>query len=1049
MPFLPYPPTTTSEAIAVFKQDVEILHDIVHGGDDVVVDTESGETPSINNVITFFQNAGEDLLANISQQGNEVINSIGYAYLDPYTFTTGATITASNQALRRVSDGEYFRWAGTLPKVVAPNTNPLSDPLYIAVGNGALAGKIPTVSVEQYGASLVASPEQNAIAIQQALNDNAGIKAVFLPKYYTIDRTILVPSNSIFFGAGKNVSGLRMDSSVARGEPVLITGHRLVRGENIIIRDMKIDFNRDRWSISPSTSSWQALVPALPYSGSNHEVNRSAVMVCNSKNVKLERLKVLDAYKHGIDVSAPWYGDGVGNAITYDTHPSQYVVVEDCEVSGCGDDNITTHQCSYVWINRCVSGESSGAMVAGNSNSFEIDDGSRNVWLTNFVAYKADNGVQIKGHQDRPAPYNVFVNNGIVLNCRNSLEIRHTGWYGSLSDAEDLEPLLDENGNPITVSGSSQTARNVFVDNVMIVAPREWSTGGTMRAAHSCIRIRSYENVALSNVSCIDGDLDLAKTIDNYLPRTPLSSGRIVQINQGASKVRFDNLTIQGFADETSGVRIYGTAGDGISFDGFTVINSAKNGLYQSGTAAVSIDNYTIIGDQMSNNTAGKFETDPNSYGIRTTDNISTMIGAGKIIGYPFPCRFRGVEHTTAINGINMPMYIGRGGVVRTTNAEGFDIERSVEAGTGRMLRLIRAGEKSGYLFATEDNAWFAYDQDNQIGGILGRVTNTEDTRTGLYQWSDTTLSPLGTTRTRDLGSTAQEFNNVYANTNRSRSNITSTNLASTAKATGAATAVNQTIGTSVDAGYAAIVYNNTATSSGTYSFAKARGTESAPLAVQVGDRLGEQWFSGWTGTQFLRGAGILGIARGTINSTNMGGALQFRTQATGSGALSIRWEMDENGHFIPTTDNTLNIGAASTRVKEIFAGNSVINTSDARMKTKIRGFTEDEINAAIELSNEIGFYQWLDSVEEKGDKARQHCGMTVQRAIEIMESYGLDPMSYGFICYDEWDEIPEVLNEETGEVEQVFVQAGNRYSFREGQLNMFIMKGLTAKLNK
>jgi hypothetical protein len=271
---------------------------------------------------------------------------------------------------------------------------------------------------------------------------------------------------------------------------------------------------------------------------------------------------------------------------------------------------------------------------------------------------------------------------------------------------------------------------------------------------------------------------------------------------------------------------------------------------------------------------------------------------------------------------------------------------------------------------------------------------------------------------------------------------------ATTRKQTGASTPHFQLIGTSVDTGYGAIVYNNTATSSGTYNFAKARGTEAAPEAIQVADRMGETWFSGWSGTRFLRGAGVLGIARGTINSTNMGGALQFRTQASGSGALSIRWEIDENGNFTPMTDNTLNIGSGALRAKEIFAGNGVINTSDARLKTPVREMTPDEIAAAKQLAKEIGFFQWLSSVEEKGESARAHCGMTVQRAIDIMESHNLDPMAYGFVCYDEWDEVHEIYDEETGEINQQYMAAGNRYSFREGQLLMFIAKGFEARLS-
>lgn len=51
MSFLPYPPANTSEAIAVFKQDVQIAHDIVHGDDVTNVDTESGLVPSFSKLV--------------------------------------------------------------------------------------------------------------------------------------------------------------------------------------------------------------------------------------------------------------------------------------------------------------------------------------------------------------------------------------------------------------------------------------------------------------------------------------------------------------------------------------------------------------------------------------------------------------------------------------------------------------------------------------------------------------------------------------------------------------------------------------------------------------------------------------------------------------------------------------------------------------------------------------------------------------------------------------------------------------------------------------
>lgn len=51
MAFLPYPPTNTTQAIALLKQDVEIAHDIVHGDVNTQVDTENGLVPSFAKVV--------------------------------------------------------------------------------------------------------------------------------------------------------------------------------------------------------------------------------------------------------------------------------------------------------------------------------------------------------------------------------------------------------------------------------------------------------------------------------------------------------------------------------------------------------------------------------------------------------------------------------------------------------------------------------------------------------------------------------------------------------------------------------------------------------------------------------------------------------------------------------------------------------------------------------------------------------------------------------------------------------------------------------------
>lgn len=51
MSFLPYPPANATEAIAVFQQDIQIAHDIIHGDNTQQVDTEGGIVPTFAKVI--------------------------------------------------------------------------------------------------------------------------------------------------------------------------------------------------------------------------------------------------------------------------------------------------------------------------------------------------------------------------------------------------------------------------------------------------------------------------------------------------------------------------------------------------------------------------------------------------------------------------------------------------------------------------------------------------------------------------------------------------------------------------------------------------------------------------------------------------------------------------------------------------------------------------------------------------------------------------------------------------------------------------------------
>lgn len=186
--------------------------------------------------------------------------------------------------------------------------------------------------------------------------------------------------------------------------------------------------------------------------------------------------------------------------------------------------------------------------------------------------------------------------------------------------------------------------------------------------------------------------------------------------------------------------------------------------------------------------------------------------------------------------------------------------------------------------------------------------------------------------------------------------------------------------------------------------------------------------------------------------TTNTPTDISFETTAVGSNIRRSVWRIGTVGTLAPSTDNSVDIGGASVRVAQIYAVKGTINTSDARLKNDVREMSDPETEAAKAIAKEIGFWTWKEQADM--NDVREHCGLTVQRAIEIMESFGLEPFKYGFICYDKWDE-QTVVSEygpanEDGTENPIYktIPAGDRYSFRLDELNMFIAKGFEARLS-
>lgn len=178
---------------------------------------------------------------------------------------------------------------------------------------------------------------------------------------------------------------------------------------------------------------------------------------------------------------------------------------------------------------------------------------------------------------------------------------------------------------------------------------------------------------------------------------------------------------------------------------------------------------------------------------------------------------------------------------------------------------------------------------------------------------------------------------------------------------------------------------------------------------------------------------GLVGSDNPTVkvspDGTTWHGAL---TVEGATGKVAFATSPSAGGAYLFGADNAYAFGSPSSRATTVYAASGAVSTSDARTKTAVLPLSEEEVAAASALVREVGTYRFLDAIAHKGDGARVHAGLTVQRALEVLAGHGLDPFRYGFICRDAWsgDDAPHDL-----------------LGFRTDELLLFLARGLDARL--
>ena len=152
-------------------------------------------------------------------------------------------------------------------------------------------------------------------------------------------------------------------------------------------------------------------------------------------------------------------------------------------------------------------------------------------------------------------------------------------------------------------------------------------------------------------------------------------------------------------------------------------------------------------------------------------------------------------------------------------------------------------------------------------------------------------------------------------------------------------------------------------------------------------------------------------------------------------------------GNISPRVPNSVSCGTSSQPWSGGYTQAAFTVTSDERAKTVPEEITDAMLDAAAEV--DWCMFQYLDRVEEKGaDGARWHFGAIAQRFVEAFERHGLDPYRFAFICYDEWDDSPELIGED-GEVISPAVDAGSRYGIRYEQAIILKQKQIERDHNR
>ena len=561
------------------------------------------------------------------------------------------------------------------------------------------------VSVKDFGAVGDGVTDDYA-AITLAITTAAGKTLVFPAGTYSVTQTIVFDqSDSVIKGEGEVIitmpNNINREWSVGNiGRSAIGVANGVAPTENVLLEGITFDFNANRRGVASGTGS-----------DKDDAYEKNAFTVANAKNITIRDCRFLNGFRHCLDITTPIKKSLSGltasqkllqmpvlpNVGGTEVFGAQYITIENCYFAGGGDDNLTTHYCSNVYITNCRSESPYGGYGTGggNHNGFEIDDGSRNINITDCTAIKCFSAIEVKAHDYAPAPYNVIIQGLQAINCASSVEIHQSNWDGPVSGNSDNAYNVLLGGSPGTVTlaagtdqevvcvdGISPMARNVSVSDIQIIAPTTVNyhtrdsnnvfTPATLVPSR-CFEIGGYDGVQVSNILFNDGRSDNALTEDGFAdPVVFVGDIGLIHLHDGCRNVSFSNVHVTGFGGSvplTNRVfEIVNSCFDAINCSNLTVVDGpnqiveatgASQAYYGIFSGVVARSSVTMAGPALdSSNNNLRFEQ-PDITGYTETISVQELV-LEKSPGTPGDGRGVGSVHVDTNTGVLRTKTTGR-----------------------------------------------------------------------------------------------------------------------------------------------------------------------------------------------------------------------------------------------------------------------------------------------------------------------------------------------------------------------------------------------------